>query len=127
MGLIPPDAEPDNPTIFEKRMSVENLKQKSGIVGICQNGDLFWDKIGDRDIHRVFDIIEETAPRKRMTPKYLFWTKRAERMAHFVRERYPEGAPPFMAFAVSVEDQQSADTRLPHLCRIPGFRVIAIE
>lgn len=127
MGLIPSDVISCDATVFEKRMSVDNLKLKSGIVGICQNGDLFWDKVSDDDIHRVFDIIEKTVHRKRKVPIYLFWTKRAERMASIVNERYPDGAPEYMAFAVSIEDQKSADERLPHLSSIKGFQVIAIE
>lgn len=127
MGIIPADVKSNEATIFEKRMSVDNLKLKSGIIGICQNGDLFWDKVSDTDIHRVFDLIEDVVSRKKKKPKYLFWTKRAERMALIVNQRYPNGAPDYMAFAVSVEDQQSADERLPHLCSINGFKVIAIE
>jgi len=127
MGLIPPDVKSCEATVFEKRMTVDNLKLKSGIVGICQNGDLFWDKVTDDDIHRVFDLIEEVVHRKRTQPKYLFWTKRAERMASIVNQRYPNGAPEYMAFAVSIEDQKSADERLPHLSSINGTKVIAIE
>ena len=127
MGLIPPDVKSNEATVFEKRMSVDNLKLKGGIVGICQNGDLFWDKVLDDDINRVFDLIDETVKRKRKTPKYLFWTKRAERMAVIVNKRYPDGAPDYMAFATSIEDQKSALERLPHLCSIKGFKVIAIE
>jgi protein gp37 len=127
MGLIPAEVKSSEATIFEKRMTAENLKLKGGIVGICQNGDLFWDKVTDEDIHRVFDLIEEVAPRKKKIPKYLFWTKRAERMASFINQRYPSGVPEYMALAVSVEDQKSADERLPHLLNINGFKVIAIE
>lgn len=121
------DVKPNEATVFTKRMTAENLKLKNGIVGICQNGDLFWNKVSDSDIHQVFDLIEEVVQRKRKAPKYLFWTKRAERMALIVNQRYPSGAPEFMAFAVSIEDQKSADERLPHLCSINGTKVIAIE
>ena len=48
-------------------------------------------------------------------------------MASFVNQRYPSGAPDYMAFAVSIEDQKSADERLLHLCSINGTKVIAIE
>ncbi len=127
MGLIPAHVQPNEATIFQNRMTTSNLKLKSGIVGICQNGDLFWDKVATNDIHRVFDLIEATVTRKRSIPKYLFWTKRAERMASIVNQRYPNGAPDYMAFSVSIENQKSADERLPHLCSINGTRVIAVE
>jgi protein gp37 len=127
LGIIPEDVSPSEATLFEKRLTVENLKLKSGIVGICQNGDLFWDKVSTSDIHHVFDLIEEVIQRKRSNPKYVFWTKRAERMASIINERYPDGAPDYMAFAVSVEDQESTNSRLPHLCSINGTRILAIE
>ncbi len=127
LGIIPEHVQASKVHLFEKRMSVENLKTKNGIVGICQNGDLFWDEVPEVYILQIFDIIEKTVPRKRKTPTYLFWTKRAERMAKIVNTRYPNGAPDYMAFAVSVEDQKSADERLPHLASIKGFKIIAIE
>lgn len=127
MGLIPPDVKSNEATVFNKRMAVDNLKLKGGIVGVCQNGDLFWDKVSDADIHKVFDLIETTVKKKRKTPKYVFWTKRAERMASIVNKRYPDGAPDYMAFTVSIEDQKTADERLPYLTSIKGFKIIAIE
>jgi protein gp37 len=48
-------------------------------------------------------------------------------MATIVNSRYPGGTPDYMAFAVSVEDQKSAGSRLPHLSRLKGRQVIAIE
>ncbi len=48
-------------------------------------------------------------------------------MAKIVNNRYPNGAPDYMAFSVSVEDQKSADERLPYLAKIKGFKIIAIE
>ncbi len=72
LGIIPEHVQGNEVHLFEKRMSVENLKTKNGIVGICQNGDLFWDEVPEKYILQIFDIIEETVPRKRKTPTYLF-------------------------------------------------------
>ncbi len=35
-------------------------------------------------------------------------------MADILARRYPDGLPPYLAAAVSVEDQETADERLPH-------------
>jgi len=127
LGIIPEHVKPDEAYLFENRLTVDNLRLKGGIVGICQNGDLFWDQVPDEYIIRMLDIIEKTVLRKRKIPTYLFWTKRAKRMTEIINRKYPDGAPDYMAFAVSVEDQYTADERLPHLLAINGKKVIAIE
>jgi len=48
-------------------------------------------------------------------------------MTEVLERRYPEGIPPYLAAVVSAEDQARADERLPHLSRIRGTRVIALE
>ena len=48
-------------------------------------------------------------------------------MADIMTQRYPKGLPSYWACGVSVEDQKSADERLPHLLRIQGHRFIMIE
>ena len=59
--------------------------------------------------------------------KAKYCCSRAERMAEVLTARYPKGVPSYLACGVSIEDQQSADARLPHLLRIPGQRFIMIE
>jgi protein gp37 len=137
---IPPDVQPNEHYLFEKRLTEASLKAKHGIVGVVQHGDLFWDKVPDTAILRVLSAVdamaraneagrqtrsEATPPRART--KYLLWTKRARRMADILARRYPEGLPPYLAAAVSVEDQATADERLPHLSRVRGTRAIALE
>ncbi len=116
--------------VVEGRMNPGNLKPKNGIVGIAQHGDLFWDRFTDATIARVLDIVDQVAREKRRKgsqTKYVLWTKRAGRMADIMAQRYPEGLPAYWACGVSVEDQKSADDRLPHLLRIRGHRFIMIE
>jgi protein gp37 len=108
-------------------MTADYFVKKGGIVGICQHGDLFWDKIPEEAIHRVLDIVEETVPRKRKGPKYVLWTKRPERMADILCARYPQGTPNYLACAVSIENQALADERLPHLLRINTTRIAVLE
>ena len=141
LGNIPADVRPDEHHVFEKRMGEAALRPKRGIVGIVQHGDLFWDKVPDSTIDRVLSIVDAVASAgrsatsrsvtnrapARTATKYLLWTKRARRMGDILSRRYPDGLPPYLAAAVSVENQATADERLPHLSRIRGTRVIALE
>lgn len=127
LGHIPPGETPDRPTFFPHRMTVEALKVKNGIVGICQHGDLFWERVDIDSIHHVLDLIDQVAQTKRVTPKYVLWTKRAERMAQLLAERYPAGVPSYFACAVSIENQHLAETRLPHLLGIEATRIAVLE
>lgn len=124
---IPAEVQPNVPHVFEERLTVESLRPKNGIVGVCQHGDLFWDQISDATIHRVLNIVDEVATLKRKVPKYVLWTKRLERMAEILCRRYPEGTPSHLACAVSIENQAIADERLPHLLRIPTMRIAVLE
>ncbi len=127
LGNIPAGVRSDESHVFAKRMNDEALKSKNGIVGVVQHGDLFWDKVPEATIERVLDIVDAVASCKRGTPKYLLWTKRSRRMVEFLSRRYPAGLPPYLAAAVSVEDQDTVDTRLPDLAHIRGTRVLVLE
>ena len=130
LGNLPQTLQPNQSLVIEKRMTIESLKPKNGIVGVIQHGDLFWDKIEDATITQVLDIVDEVAEfkAKRKNPtKYILWSKRAKRMADFMVKRYPEGVPAYLACGVSVENQELADDRLPHLLRIKGHRFVMIE
>ena len=127
LGKIPAEVQLNVPFLFENRMSNDYLRPKNGIVGICQHGDLFWDQVSDEIIHRVLDIVDETATTKRNVPKYVLWTKRPKRMAGILCARYPQGTPRYLACAVSIENQALADERLPHLLRINTTRIAVLE
>jgi len=127
LGKVPVEVLPNEPHLFENRMTNAYLRPKNGIVGICQHGDLFWDQISDDAIHQVLDIIDETAATKHNVTKYVLWSKRPERMADILCARYPEGTPSYLACAVSIENQPLADERLPHLLRINTTRIAVLE
>lgn len=126
LGNIPRHLESDESHVFDRRLTEAALAGKRGIVGVVQHGDLFWDRVPDAVIERVLAIVDAVAPRRPAT-KYLLWTKRARRMADTLVRRYPGGLPSYLAAAVSVEDQESADLRLPELARITGTRVAVLE
>jgi len=127
LGRISPEVQPNTPYVFEERLNSAYLRPKNGIVGVCQHGDLFWDLIPDALIHRVLDVIDRTAPTKRNPPKYILWTKRAERMHSILTARYPHGTPGYIACAVSMENQAAVDERLPFLLATNTTRIVVIE
>ncbi|MDA8411259.1 MAG: DUF5131 family protein [Treponema sp.] len=127
LGNIPPGVQPNQHHVFPSRLTEESLKGKNGIVGIVQHGDLFWDAVPDQIIFRILEIAEKVAGAKRKVPKYMLWTKRAERMARILNTRYPHGLPNWLAVAVSVENQAAASDRLPYLAGIRGTRIIMLE
>lgn len=127
LGRIPEEVEKNEHHVFATRLDVESLRAKNGIVGVVQHGDLFWDQVPEMIIHKVLDIVDTAANKKRVVPKYILWTKRAERMANILTQRYPEGLPTYLAASVSIENQQTANERLPQLKRIKGIRIIMIE
>jgi len=124
---FPASVNPTTHWVFSSRLTTENLRTKNGVIGIVQHGDLFWDGVPDQTINDVLRIIEETATQKRTVPTYLLWTKRAERMQKILEKRYASQIPPYMAVAVSIENQQTADERLPHLVKVRGRKLIVAE
>lgn len=140
LGNIPIDQAMDEPLFIAKRLSEKALKQKNGIVGICQHGDLFWEKITDAQINSVLDIVDAVAPKKiarrrrdgRPTPKYILWTKRVARMREIMEARYRKDdgthqVPAWYGLGASLENQKLTDRRLPDLLAIKGFRIAVIE
>lgn len=130
LGNIPKEWTPTEAHVIEKRMTVESLKPKKGIVGVVQHGDLFWDQVEDSVIDKVLNIVDRVARDKAARgdeTHYVLWTKRAERMADYMSRRYPGRIPSHLACGVSVEDQQTADSRLPHLLRVLGWRFVMVE
>lgn len=139
LGNLPKTLTEGEPTVIDARFDPAKLRSKKGIVGVVQHGDLFWDKFPDATIHRVLDVVDQVALEREAknerlsggrsldTTKYVLWTKRAERMADFMAQRYPLGVPSYIACGVSVENQALADERLPHLLRIQGHRFVMIE
>jgi protein gp37 len=140
LGNIPTAQNPMNPYFFKDRITEKALSAKNGIVGVCQHGDLFWDKVTDQQINTVLDIIDTVAPKKiaqrqkagRPAPKYVLWTKRVQRMCDIMIQRYNIPAwnhivPDWYGLAASLENQTLINERLPHLLEVPGFRIAVIE
>lgn len=115
------------------------------MVFVCAHADLFYEKVPDEWIDRVFAVMA-------LAKQHVFMvlTKRAERMRDYVgtragdwQVRLPESAPrhffagrpaiatwplPNVWLGVSAEDQPHADERIPHLLATPAsLRWISAE
>lgn len=86
--------------------------------------DLFHEDLSPLDIGKVFDVMERC-------PQHTFQilTKRADVMRDFMRAEYATEPPPRNVWlGVSVEDQQRADERIPHLLDTPAaVRFLSVE
>jgi protein gp37 len=132
LGNLPVTVVEGTSTAIESRFDPAKLRPKTGIVGVVQHGDLFWDKVPDATITRVLNVVDQVAHERATrrpgdTTKYVLWTKRATRAADFLSARYPNGVPSYLACGVSVENQKLVDERLPHLLRVQGHRFVMIE
>lgn len=137
LGNVPAPLVEGIPFKLDARDCAQRHPKKS-IVGFLQHGDLFLNGIPDATIDRVLDVVDEAAREHELknarlpgrsldTPKFLLWTKRADRMADYMSHHYPEGVPSYIACGVPLENQMLADERLPHLLRIQGNRFVMIE
>lgn len=126
LGNIPAHVMSSDSYTFRNRMCTTSLKTRSGIVGIVQHGDLFYEGHPDSLIHEVLDIVDEVAQARRVTPTYVLWTKRSRRMADLLTARYPTGMPPYLVTAVSVEERASLP-RIDDLERVDGTRILVLE
>ena len=96
--------------------------RKPRMVFVCSMGDLFHEAVPDEFIDEVFKTIIGA---KQHTFQIL--TKRTQRMAEYMA-RFPWGNPPKNAwFLTSVEDQPTADSRIPWLLKIQGAAVLGVS
>ncbi len=89
--------------------------RKPRMVFVCAHGDLFHKSVPDEWIEDVFDVMN-----KAHWHRFQVLTKRPERMREFMSH-----APwplPNVWLGVSVEDQQRADERIPHLLATPAAK-----
>lgn len=97
---------------------------RPSVFFVCSESDLFFAGHDDEAVDKVFDVIA-TAP----WHHFLILTKRAERLPQFFarpafgREVAVFDWPlPNVWLGVSVEDQQRADERIPHLLATPAAK-----
>ena len=87
-------------------------------IFVCAHSDLFHERVPDEWIDRVFGVMAQC-------PRHVFQvlTKRAQRMRDYVRARSRARYAPLLRnvwLGVSVEDQPTADERIPVLMETPA-------
>jgi protein gp37 len=116
------------------KLHPERLKQplrwkKPRRIFVNSMSDLFHEQVPDDFLVSVFMVMRGAwGPDGDLLPVeqrprhiYQILTKRPERMRDFMRARYPEGyGLPNVWLGVSVEDQRSADERIPLLLQTPA-------
>jgi len=85
---------------------------------VCNMGDLFYDEVPENFINTVMSIMFNS---KQHT--FYLLTKRPERMAEYMKNvRGEDRVIENLWLGTSVEDQKTADKRIPILLSIPGFK-----
>jgi len=94
------------------------------MVFVNSMSDLFWDEVPDEVIKKHFWAMIEANHHT-----YQVLTKRPERMAEFVNNEFPHlSEEPHIWLGTSIEDQETAEIRLPYLLRAPAaMRFLSIE
>lgn len=97
------------------RMDAPIKWMRSRIVATCWMGDLFHAVVPDYRIAQVFSVM-------RACPQHIFLvlTKRSDRMSRLASS-HPAFRSPNIWLGVTVENQETASTRIPDLARIPGI------
>lgn len=88
--------------------------RKPRMIFVCAHGDLFHENVSDEWIDRVFDVMA-----KAKQHVFQVLTKRPERVRDWMTREEPL---PNVWLGVSVEDQQRADERIPHLLATPAAK-----
>lgn len=126
--------------IFGQVLLTDPLRwRKPRRVFVCAHGDLFHESVHDETIDLIFEVM-----RRASQHQFQVLTKRAGRMRTYIESRWrvpgvahfyglPDDADvyqhvPNIWLGVSVEDQQRADERIPHLMETPTpNRFLSIE
>ncbi|MFA6292555.1 MAG: DUF5131 family protein [Victivallales bacterium] len=96
------------------------LRKKNARIGVQFMGDLFHPNVKEENIHAIFSIMFDCESIKQRGNQFFILTKRPERMKKFLDDikseytRYDN-----IWFGVSVENQETADMRIPLLLQCP--------
>lgn len=121
-----PADDPFKVTWHKDRINEPLFWRKPRRVFVCSMGDLFHEDVSDAIIADTFDLMEKT---ERHT--YLILTKRPERMARWNKivdsfkssPMTPKTKPLFnVHLGVSIEDQATANERIPLLLQTPAAK-----
>ena len=114
-------------TLHPDRLEEPLRRKKPARIGVCFSADLFHEAVPDEFVDRVFAVMA-------LCPQHTFvlLTKRPKRMQIFMNSmcRVPVATrpPDNIWFGTSVEDQPTADERLPWLLKTPAaLRWVSLE
>jgi len=104
--------------IREDRIDIPLRTRKPTVYAIWS--DLFHEKVPDDFIEKAYRVMFESQGHT-----FLILTKRPERMEQYWLN--PGTTHNLIWHGTTVENQQQADKRLPHLLKVPGNRFLSIE
>lgn len=107
----------DKPVLVQGRLSQPLRWTRTRRIGVQFMGDLFHESIPSDYLEEVFRIFFH-APQH----TYFVLTKRPARMAEYMKDFFPSFSAPNVFLGVSVENQQTADERIPILLQIPAAK-----
>jgi protein gp37 len=128
--------DPGEVTMYPERLDEPLRHKKPARIGVCFMGDLFHEDLSFEEINKVFVQMVKRAYHH----TYLVLTKRPHRLLEF--EQWVRSKPSYndwfgdsvpiipsnIHLGVSVEDQQTADERIPILLQIPAaVRWVSVE
>ena len=114
-----PQDEPFRVTLHPERLDQPLRWRKPRRIFVCSMGDLFHERVPDLIMYDVFSVA-----RRAVQHTFMILTKRPERMARQVLLPPPAN----VWLGVSIEDQATADERIPRLLRTPAaHRFVSYE
>jgi len=103
------------PVLIEKELNAPRKLRKPAVIGVQFMGDLFHEDVSGDFLVHVMETIGE-APQH----TFLILTKRPQRMRKMTEEAWYGHHIPNVWLGVSVENQETADERIPILWQIPA-------
>lgn len=108
----------DKVTLFPDRLEQPFKWKKPKSIFVCSMSDLFHEDV-------PFDFVCKVFKNIKLNPKHTFLilTKRPDRMLRFLSEQYFDiQSPNNLHIGVSIENQQTADERIPLLLQCPAAK-----
>jgi protein gp37 len=99
--------------------------RKPALIGVCFMGDLFHEDVPEDFVVKVFHVMYRCSQHY-----FIVLTKRPQRMAEFLvkYQRDVIGELPNVGVGVSVENQETADERIPWLLKCPAaMKFVSVE
>lgn len=108
-------------SVHQDRIDNPKFPRRPSRIFVCSMSDLFHEQVSFTDVNKIFGVIGRS-----LHHKFLILTKRPARMMEFFNAK--EMLYPNVWLGVSVEDQKTANERIPILLQTPAaLRFISAE